>query len=164
MPNVSPQTNGPLGVDVTAIETSPKFDLGTEFTDKLGTTYRYCKSIGALAQYKLSYHDTSYILGAAATTALIGLTNSRPVCVPQMSGGFTAANQYGWVAVKGPLIVSALTLCAAVAQVYSTATPGSVDDTAASMCKIVGLSLASTVGGSTADTAAFAATYMTATP
>lgn len=164
MPSISPQTNGPLGVDVTAIETSPKFDLGTEFTDKLGTTYRYVKSSGALAQYKLGYHDSAFICGAAATTALIGLANSRPCLVLQMTGGFTATNQYGWAAVKGPLTISALTLCAATAQCYSTVTAGSVDDTAASMCKIVGLSLASTVGGSTADTAAFASTYMVATP
>lgn len=164
MPNISPQTNGPLGVDVTQVSTTPLFALGAEFTDLVGTTYRYVKSSASVGQYKLTYHDGSFVCAAETTTSLVGLTNSRAICVPQFSGGFTAANQYGWVAVKGPLTVSALTLCAASAQCYTTATAGSVDDTSASMCKIVGLALTSTVGGSTANTPAFASTYMTATP
>lgn len=162
MPNLSVNTNGPLGIDITTVGATKLYPLGTEVTVQDGdrfTVYRYLFAFAACAQFKLSYHDTFFFATAPTTTAILGLGNTRSLCIPQMSGGI-AINQYGFYAVKGNMKVSALANCVNYANLYATATPGSVDDTSASMAKIIGLQLAQTNGGSTADVEAYAPNFI----
>lgn len=163
MPSISPQTNGPLGADASGVSTDAKFKVGTEFTDDLGTTYRYVKSSAAVGQYKITHTDSSFTMGAEATNATLGATAPRFIVVPQMTGGFTAANQYGWAAVKGPMFVTSLASAVANVVLFAgNSTAGTVDD--AGTVKMNNLYLTATVGGATATAAAFANNYITTLP
>lgn len=165
MANISPQANGPLGADITRIDTVPQYSLGHEFKDLAsGTVYRYCKSTGALAQYGLSKIDSGHIIGVAQTPALAGTTAPLLLGAPQMSGGFTAANQYGWVAVQGLMYVLGKATTAANSLLYlSTVTAGYVTTTVTAP-KLNNLYLTATVGGADASVQASANGYITTLP
>lgn len=164
MPSISAQSNGPLGADVTEISTVPAFTVGTEFKDLLGTTYRYVKSVGALAQGAAGKIDSAHNISVAQTPALAGTTAPLIFGWPQFTGGFTAANQYGWVAVQGLMtILGKATTAANVLLYLSTATAGYVSS-AVNAPKLNNLYLTGTVGGADALIVASANGYVTTLP
>lgn len=165
MPSISPQTNGPLGADLTEVSTTRRFPLGTEFKDiASGTTYRYVKSIGALALGAAGKIDSGHLISVAQTPALAGTTAPLLFGWPQMTGGFTAANQYGFVAVQGLMtILGKATTAANVLLYLSTVTAGYVTTTVTAP-KLNNLYLTGTVGGADATIIASANGYVTTLP
>lgn len=145
------------GIDVTQIDTAAKYPLGMYVDTGTGTAmtrWRYVKSTGTLAQYGTGIITDAWFIGAGATTTLV---NSAVVCrlgVTQNAGGLVNGN-YSWVATMGNFRLSVLTLCAADALLYTTATAGSLDDTATT--KVVGVKITTTAGGATVDEPAWAA-------
>lgn len=128
--------------------TTAQAGLGDTF-ETGGATYRYFKASGALAKYDCAL-ATNGFLAAKATTTLSGVKPTL-ACIPQFA---VADAEYFWAPV-GPFQlredgvtafrVNALALCAASVKIYTTATDGSVDDTATDL--IAGLCLTETLVG-----------------
>jgi len=140
-----------IAQDLTATSSTPVAKVGQIHTDEYGGVFRYGLSNGA--------HTVGQVASIGGTVDYTPLTTTTSGVQPQEVGiAMTgiADNEYGWFAI-GPfptesgVSVSALTLAAADVKLYTTATAGSVDDTATDL--IAGLALNSTVGGSTAVTA-----------
>lgn len=141
-----------LGIDVAETHTVAQFQVGKHIQAANGTWYRYVQANGAKTAFLLYHFDELFQLEAAVTTT-IAAAAPLYLAVPQIA---MADDAFGWVAVGGPMTISALTLCATDVELYTTATAGSVDDTVGSNGLIQGLKLNSTVGGVTANTPAMA--------
>lgn len=149
--------------NLTAVDgTTSTAQLGQEFNSK-GATWMYVKASATCSAYKACIVAADGTIQPITTALATGVV--ADVVIPQFD---FASGDYGWAPV-GPFNlrednvsnfkVSALTLDAVNAIQYTTATPGSVDDTAT--VQIKGLRLLSTVGGSTADTACVAESRLT---
>lgn len=130
-----------------------------------GATWMYVVASTAITAYQACIVTRSTGTIQPLTTALaasVGVV--ADIVIPQFD---FASGEYGYAPV-GPFNlrednvttfkVSALTLSVAGAKTYTTATAGSVDDTATTL--IAGLTLLTTVGGSTANTGCFASTRL----
>lgn len=140
-----------VAVTLSTADSSNKFGLGAIHEDKYGTVYQYLLANGAVTA------SNAVIIPDDKDTAKATTTNAG--AVPQGIGvamATAADNEYYWAAI-GPIAassgvtVSALASCAADVKLYTTATAGSVDDTATT--QIFGLSLTTANGGSTANVA-----------
>lgn len=140
-----------FGVNYLTTHTTPKHGLGDERKVKGIGTFRYVQANGAIAVYDAVKVDDD---GQAAllTTAVSG---TEPTLVGFAQVAF-ADNAYGWVFIgegggsgKG-IKVNALTLCAADVKLYTTATGGSIDDTATDLIQGVKLVSTNAAGGTVA--------------
>lgn len=138
--------------------------LGQEVNIK-GATWMYVKASTSISAYQACIVTPVTCTIQPLTTALAASVGPvADVVVPQFD---FASGEYGYAPV-GPFNlrednsttfkVSALTLDAAGAKQYTTATPGSVDDSSTTL--INGLTLSSTVGGATANTACTASSRL----
>lgn len=126
----------------------PSFALGTEVEIK-GTVYKYLKSGAAIAQYACCSVSNANVAVEGTTTT----SGSKPTlfAVPQFA--VAAADEYFWAPI-GPIAptswdgstafyVKAAQDCATSVKLYTTATPGVVDDAATDL--IAGLQLTETI-------------------
>ena len=139
-----------IGIDLTQLGTGgetaqkliPAYALGTKIIFNDGV-YQYCKAAGSVAAGDL----VKITPAAGAYTFVSGTTTLLPATEPAKVGVATIAfssGQYGWVFV-GPGLVSVYceTSCAQDVKLYTHATAGHVDDTAATL--INGLKLITTI-------------------
>jgi hypothetical protein len=128
----------------------------------------YVKALAAIALGDLCVVNSAGGAGPGSFSGTYPTQNVvRSIVIPQFA---MAADEYAW-APAGPFflkwddssnyVVNALTLCALNVVLYTTGTPGAVDDTSSSQSQIQGLYLLSTVGGSTAATACMATRKLT---
>lgn len=113
-----------IGAYLAGTTTDKLSGLGDKFVDNLGRTWVYVQANGAITQYDFIGIDENY-QAAPLTSAMLG------------DGWFVGAanvafadNDYGWIAVEG---ANGLTgrlgaSCAADAALFSTTTPGVIDD------------------------------------
>lgn len=140
--------------DLTSASSTALFGLGECHTSHDGAVYEYGRANGAVTQYQICSVPEDRDCAPLTTT----ISGDKPQTVG-IAMATLADNQYGWFAV-GPfptsaaVKVSALASCAANVKVYTTATAGSVDDTATDL--IEGLALDTANGGSTADVLCYA--------
>tara|TARA_R110000868_G_scaffold7229_3_gene39621 strand:+ start:443 stop:934 length:492 start_codon:yes stop_codon:yes gene_type:complete len=138
--------------------------LGQEINIK-GATWMYVLASTTITAFQACIVTRATMTIQPLTTALAASVGAvADIVIPQFD---FASGEYGYAAV-GPFNlrednsttfkVSALTLAVAGAKMYTTATAGSIDDTATTL--IAGLTLNTTVGGSTANTACFATTRL----
>lgn len=126
----------------------PSFALGTEVEIK-GTVYKYLKSASALTQYDACTVSNANVATPGTTTT----SGAKPTlfAIPQFA--VAAADEYFWAPI-GPIAptsfdgsttfkVNAALNCAADVKLYTTATPGVVDDSATDL--IAGLQLTETI-------------------
>lgn len=143
-------TLGRHGVDLTRVDSTAQFTVGTTEYGSDGNWYQYATATTAVAAYAAASISSA---GAAAelTTTTSG-AGPVAVGVPQVAVG---AGSYGWF-VRWGLSFTVLAAAGSVAgaKQYTTATAGVVDDTATDL--IQGLTLTATVGGAQAATAATA--------
>lgn len=143
---------GTLGVDVTVETSSVPMKLGTKIECDDGNTYILVQANGAIDAYAACALDEGHEV-AELTTASSGAVPTV-VVVPQIA---ITDDYYAWAVLKGKSFsVLALASCALNVKVYTTSTPGAIDDSASGTDLIQGLRLNATNGGSTAATAASA--------
>lgn len=149
-----------LGANYTIVDTDQKFGLLDSYFDKnTEGEFVYVKASGTIAAYDVVKIDNDGT--AAALTTAISAAEPTRVGIAQVA---LSANQYGWVFVRGGgdgkgIKVNALTLCAADAKLYTTATAGAVDDTATDLIQGLVLVDANPSGGTVA-TECYAVTYL----
>jgi hypothetical protein len=141
--------NNILGVNVLKSYPTAEFPLGT-LAQVDGTIYEFAGSTSGIAAYKLSAIDEDGNAALAGYSATI----PRKLGVPQAA---IAATEYGWFARQGNFTINALASCAIDVKLYTSATPGSVDDAASSQNLISGLRINTAAGaGGAADVPASA--------
>lgn len=134
-------------------ETISSAQLGQEVNIK-GATYKYVLASSAITAFQACITSNTGTIQPVTTALATNVV--ADIVIPQFA---LASGEYGWAPVGPfflreddvtPFYVSALTLSALNVIQYTTATAGSVDDTAT--VQIRGLKLTSTVGGATANT------------
>lgn len=146
MSNVYFVTDGTVGVNPFVTSTTISFKLGQTCLGSDGSQWEYVQASGAIAAY-----DAVGISELGVAAAL-----TKALADAQYGIGFAqvafADTEYGWVLRRGKgsnYKVNVLTLYAADAAMYTTATAGKLDDTSASQTKISGVVGTTTAGGST---------------
>ncbi|WP_431321672.1 hypothetical protein [Rhizobium sp. YTU87027] len=118
------------------------FGLGDRYVNNLGNEFVFVQAASAIAQY-----DTVFFTAAYAASSL-GTANDARGNLCGVAPVAFAANEYGWVQVKGPTTMNVKASCAANVRLNTTATAGSPDDdgTATTM-QIQGMYLTTARGG-----------------
>ena len=140
--------SGPLGADLTRVDSSPKFTLGQTCFDTRGGEYIYLKGVASVAEGSwVSYCIAGDITAAVAlaTTTTIDLRDPLAVACAAV-----VASSYGWFQIRGICYASYLVSMALGNTVQSTATAGSMDD--ANTTTIYGVKCFETEGGTGTDT------------
>lgn len=123
--------------------------LGDFFIDNAGRTWMFVLAGAAIAQYD--------VLGITSAFTAVKLTKAladagRKIGV---AGIALASGQYGWVQVEGPCTINALANTTADTKLYTTATAGYLNHTAAGQTAINGISLTTARGGTDGSAAAY---------
>jgi hypothetical protein len=127
-------TDGKIGIDVTATPDTSDQTLGTRTNGIDGNEYVYVQASGAITQYDAVGIDENY--QAAALTKAIA-DDGWMIGFAQVA---LADNDYGWVATRGSNIKCRLAAaCAVDVTLYTTGTAGVLDDTSTSQTNIDGV-------------------------
>lgn len=135
-------TDGKIGInltDTTAGTTTDgadaKFSLGLRATGTDGSVWVYVQAGAAITQYSWVAIDENY-QAVMGTKALADAGHQVGFAQVAFSD-----NDFGWVCVHAPgnITVRLLASCAADVQLYTTGTPGALDDTSASQTLIRGV-------------------------
>lgn len=145
-----------MGARFEETSTTAVFRLGEQCLDSEGGIWAYVQANGAIAINDAVKVDNDG--QAAGLTSAISGSEPTDVGIAQVA---FADNEYGWVwqgpggGVSSGIKVNVLTLCATDVKLYTTGTPGKLDDTATDL--IQGLTIVATnSGGSTAAVECFA--------
>lgn len=153
--------HSPLGANVGVVSSTPAFGLGQEACGEDNSKFVYVLAGSAITTSMAVGINKSYSANPV-TKAMVDA--GRKVGVAQNA---MAAGQYGWVAVRGGndlLKVRAKNGCLPSVALYTTATPGYLDDTAASQTLVNGIVLTDTATSSGAREECFINTEMFPTP
>ena len=139
---------GPAGADLDRVDSTALHRLGTVARDHRGGEYVYLEGAASMAQFDWCvYGDEGFVTAVKrATKALID--NLLPLCIACSAA---VAAEYGWFQIKGPAYGSFLVSMAKEADVYSSGTTGSLDDTSSSQTLIEGVVALETEGGTGTD-------------
>lgn len=125
--------DGTIGVALGTTHGDPQFTLGEHVRGNDGTEWVYVQANGAITQYDCVAIDENF-QAAPMTKALADA--GHQVGFAQVA---FANDAYGWVAIRGADLGCRLKdACAADVALYTTASPGMLDDTAASQTLING--------------------------
>lgn len=118
------------------------FGLGDRYVNNLGNEFIFVQASGAISQYDVVQLTAAF---AAASLNTAGGLRGNLVAVAQVA---FAANEYGWVQVKGPCTMNVKASCAANVRLNTTATAGAPDDDGTATTKqIQGAYLTTARGG-----------------
>ena len=140
-------TDGTLGVDVTTVDASAKFTVGTRVSGNDNSVFVYCQANGAItgAGYVVLI-DESFTSADMIDTTLSASGFGQNVGVAKAA---LADDEYGWFQVSGVAEFRGLANAAANTQLNTTATAGALDDDATSGAEIInGIAFTTAVGGS----------------
>lgn len=136
MSNTFYATSGVLSAKFGDVHTDAKFKLGTVACGNGGTEWIYVQSTSAVTQYHCVSIDKDHKI--RPITKALADVNPR-VGFAQVA---FAADEYGWVAMRGSdtnLKVLVKAACADFVDLYTSASAGVLDDTSTSQTKIVGV-------------------------
>lgn len=138
----------PVGVDLTAIDTTAAFAVGCRARDNAGGEFVYCSFAGTCAAKDVVTIDENFAAATATTSGVAG-EDGQPCGVAQAAA--TAAS-YVWVRIYGPETgINVATSCAANAPLNTTATAGRIDDDQGTgSYDIIGLTLTAAESSNTA--------------
>jgi hypothetical protein len=128
--------NGPLGVDVAKTYSVPEFDLGqkVECVDSANgdqAIFRFVRSASALTEFLVYIIPSSWTIADSLTTTT---DNKAPVALGVVQDTWSAVAtgytyRYGWIQTAGNFpYIEMLQSCAPDVELYSTSSPGKVDD------------------------------------
>lgn len=115
-----------LGIDLSAVDTTQKHELGLEVNCNDGTRRRYVKATTTVAQFDACTQTIVNNVIASTTAA------SQPVVGINVLAGVSGAASFFWLVVRALTVVVKAATVAALAPLVSTGTSGTLDDTAAS--------------------------------
>ena len=139
-------TSNLIGVALGSTDTSASFKLGTTVNLDDGGQAVYVQAASAVAQY-----DAVAVLGNNTVVPITttNSANSKAVGFAQVS---IASASYGWVQLGGKPVVKLAASCNPAVPLYTTATAGTLDDTAVSGGLVAGIVALTTASGATALT------------
>ena len=140
-------TDGTLGVDVTTVDTTEQYTLGTRVTGNNNSVFVYCQAFGAVtgAGYVVLINEDF------TQADLIDTTNSASGFGQNVGvAKATLANdEYGWFQIFGTTDFRGLASAAANTALNTTATSGALDDDATVGAEVInGIAFTTAVGGS----------------
>jgi hypothetical protein len=143
---MSVSTSGVIGVALGNTDTSPQFNVGTTVNLDDGGQAVYVQAASAVAQYDaVSVRFNNTVVPITTTNS----ANSKAVGFAQTS---IASAEYGWVQIGGKPVVKLAASCLPAVPLYTTATAGTLDDTAVSGGLVAGIVAVTTASGATALT------------
>lgn len=134
-----------LGIDLSAVDTVQKHELGLEVKCNDGTTRRYVKATTTIAQFD-AVTQTAVNNVVASTTAVV-----QPVVGINVLSGVSGAASFFFLVVRALTVVVKAATVVALAPLVSTATSGTLDDTAASAGNALAAACGAGVWSLTAD-------------
>jgi hypothetical protein len=146
---------GPL----TNADSTAAVKAGSRYVDKSGNEYVYalgCSSCAAGSIVALGLETTNNTPTTSLLDETTGVTGAVPIAVALAA---VDGSHYGWFQVYGVAEGSVLTLDAADAVQYTSATDGSIDDTSSSQVKLHGIRLVDTNSLGTTANATMWITY-----
>lgn len=153
MPTV---TSSLIGVNLTRVDASSAqmYPLGTQANATDGSLFEYVTCLSIISQYN------AVVINEAGQASNLTSTNGGPtgigkkLAVAQVS---IPVSSYGWVQRQGVMVVNVLADCQDIVPLFTTATPGKLDDVTVSECMVLGLNTVSSTSTASAVTAIGAA-------
>ena len=141
-----------IGVNLGGYDAAPGgFAKGTQVFGTDGALFEYVNVLSAIPAYNAVIIDDS---GNASNITTTNAAEFKKVGVAQIS---IAVSCYGWVQRSGKMQVNVLTQCQDFVPLFTTATPGELDDVTVSECLVLGLNIYRSASGATAASALGAA-------
>ena len=126
-------TSSLIGVNLNAYDTTAQFAKGTQVTGTDGSLFEYVNTLSAIAAYNAVCIDDA---GDASNLTTTNAAFYKKVAVAQIS---IAVSCYGWVQRSGKMGVNVAANCNDFVALFTTATPGVLDDATISECLVLGL-------------------------
>ena len=143
---MSISTSALIGVALDYTDSSPSFAVGTTVNLSDGGQAVYVQASSDVAQYSaVSVRVNNTVVPITTTNS----ANSKVVGFAQAS---IASAYYGWVQIGGKPVVKLAASCLPAVPLYTTATAGTLDDTAVSGGLVAGIVALTTASGATALT------------
>lgn len=145
-------TSSMLGVNLGAYDAAPgAFAPGTQILTTQGGMFEYCNVLSAISTYNAVIIDDN---GNASNLTTTNAAFWKKVGVAQVS---IAVSCFGWIQRSGKMIVNVAAQCQDFVALFTTATPGVVDDITVSEALILGLNIYQSSSNATAATGLAAA-------
>lgn len=126
-------TSSLIGVNLNAYDTTAQFAVGTQVTATDGGLFQYVNTLSAVAAYNAVVIDDA---GNASNATTTNAASYKMVGVAQIS---IAVSCYGWVQRQGKMSVNVAANCQDFVALFTTSTPGVLDDVTVSECLVLGL-------------------------
>jgi hypothetical protein len=140
-------TSSLIGVDLNNYSTTAQFTLGTMVNGTDGSLFEYVFAASAISTYNAVIIDENELASNATTT---NAAFTKRIGVAQIS---IAISCYGWVQRSGKMIVNVAQACQDFVALFTTSTPGVLDDATISEALVLGLNLVSSTSTASALTA-----------
>lgn len=140
-------TSSVIGVDLNNYSTTAQFTKGTLVNGTDGALFEYIMALSAIAAYNAVCIDADENASNLTTT---NAAETRRVGVAQIS---IAVSCFGWVQRAGKMNVNVLANCQDFVPLFTTATPGVLDDVTVSECLVLGLNTVTSTTTASAMTA-----------
>ena len=144
-------TSSLLGVSLNSYDTTAQFAKGTQVLATDGSLFEYVNTLSAISAYNAVVIDVDNNASNATTT---NAAEVKRIGVAQIS---IAISSYGWVQRSGKMIVNVLANCNDFVALFTTSTPGKLDDATVSEALVLGLNTVSSTSTASAVTAIGAA-------
>lgn len=145
-------TSSLIGVNLNAYDTTAQFAVGTQVTGTDGSLWQYVNTLSAISTYNAVCIDEN---GNASNLTTTNAASYKMVGVAQIS---IAVSCYGWVMRQGRnMVVNVAAQCQDFVALFTTATPGVLDDVTVSECLVLGLNIYTSSSNATAATGIAAA-------
>ena len=126
-------TSSLIGVNLNAYDTTAQFAKGTQVLGTDGSLFQYVNTLSAVAAFNAVCIDDA---GDASNLTTTNAAFYKQIGVAQIS---IAVSCYGWVQRSGKLQVNVAANCQDFVALFTTATPGVLDDVTVSECLVLGL-------------------------
>lgn len=126
-------TSSLIGVNLNAYDSTAQFAKGTQVIGTDGSLFEYVNTLSAVAAFNAVGIDES---GNASNLTTTLATTVKKLAVAQVS---IAVSCYGWVQRQGKMGVNVAANCNDFVALFTTATPGVLDDATISECLVLGL-------------------------
>lgn len=122
-----------IGVNLNAYDSTAQFAKGTQVNTSDGGIFEYVNTLSAIAAYNAVGIDEE---GNASNLTTTLAATVKKVAVAQIS---IAVSTYGWVQRQGKMGVNVAAQCQDFVPLFTTSTPGVLDDVTVSECLVLGL-------------------------
>lgn len=126
-------TSSLIGVNINSYDSTAQFAKGTQVMGTDGSLFEYVNTLSAVAAYNAVCIDDA---GNASNLTTTNAASYKKVGVAQIS---IAVSCYGWVQRSGKMGVNVAANCNDFVALFTTATPGVLDDATISECLVLGL-------------------------